>query len=113
MQCTLQEYYDKIIPMNPLTESEMLKFKTCHICEKPFDDLSRKVAEHDHLTGQFRGAANNDCNLNYQNPRFIPIFFHNLAGYDAHLFTKQFGVDNNNIKLIPNTEEKYISFLKF
>jgi hypothetical protein len=72
----------------------------------------RKVADHDHLTGQFRGAAHSSCNLKYKNPRFIPIFFHNLAGYDAHLFIKEFGKDNEHIKLIQNTEEKYISFSK-
>lgn len=68
--------------------------------------------DHDHLTGEFRGAAHSLRNLEYTNPRFIPIFFHNLAGYDAHLFIKEFGQDTKNIKLIPNTEEKYISFSK-
>jgi glucose-6-phosphate 1-dehydrogenase len=63
-----KEYYEKIIPMNPLAESEMKTHKNCHICEKPFDDLSRKAADHDHLMGQFRGAAHGDCNLNYKNP---------------------------------------------
>lgn len=72
----------------------------------------RKVLDHDHLTGNYRGAAHSICNLNYKNPRFIPIFFHNLAGYDAHLFIKEFGDDNENISLIPNTEENYISFSK-
>jgi hypothetical protein len=71
---------------------------------------TRKVADHNHLTGKFQGAAHSICNLNYQNPRFIPIFFHNLGGYDAHLFIKQFGEDSSDIKLSPNTEEKYISF---
>ena len=72
----------------------------------------RKVRDHDHLTGKYRGAAHSICNLNYQNPRFIPIVFHNLSGYDAHLFIKEFGNDNNSIKLISNNEEKYISFSK-
>ncbi|KAL4101125.1 hypothetical protein QTP88_021145 [Uroleucon formosanum] len=72
----------------------------------------RKVRDHDHLTGEYRGAAHSICNLNYQNPRFIPIVFHNLSGYDAHLFIKEFGNDNKRIKLIPNNEEKYISFSK-
>lgn len=37
----------------------------------------RKVADHYHLTGRFRGAVHNYCNLKYKNPRFTPIFFHN------------------------------------
>ena len=72
----------------------------------------RKFADHDHLTVQFRGAAHNYCNLKYKNPGFITIFFHNLAGYDAHLFIKEFGEDEENIRIIPNTEERYISFSK-
>ncbi|KAE9543657.1 hypothetical protein AGLY_002053, partial [Aphis glycines] len=72
----------------------------------------RKVCDHDHLTGEYRGAAHSICNLTYKNPTFIPIVCHNLSGYDAHLFIKQFGNDNNDITLIPNNEEKYISFSK-
>jgi len=40
---------------------------------------------------------------------FIPIVFHNLSSYDRHLFIKKLG---GEIKCIPNTEEKYISFSK-
>ncbi|KAE9523187.1 hypothetical protein AGLY_016420 [Aphis glycines] len=72
----------------------------------------RKVCDHDHLTGEYRGAAHSICNLTYKNPTFIPIVCHNLSGYDAHLFIRQFGNDNNDITLIPNNEEKYISFSK-
>ncbi|KAE9529175.1 hypothetical protein AGLY_011971 [Aphis glycines] len=72
----------------------------------------KKVCDHDHLTGEYRGAAHSICNLTYKNPKFIPIVCHNLSGYDAHLFIKQFGNDNNDITLIPNNEEKYISFSK-
>ncbi|CAB4008822.1 uncharacterized transposon-derived, partial [Paramuricea clavata] len=39
-------------------------------------------------------------------PKFVPVLFHNLEGYDAHLFIKNLGVN------IPKTEEKYISFTK-
>ncbi|KAE9536960.1 hypothetical protein AGLY_006767, partial [Aphis glycines] len=35
-----------------------------------------------------------------------------IQGYDAHLFIKEFGNDDKRIKLIPNNEEKYISFSK-
>lgn len=104
-----KEYYDKIVPTKPLTESQIIKFETqknCHICEKPFSNLSIEVMDHDHLTGQFRGAAQDYWNLNYKNPRYIPILFHNLAGYNVHLFILQFSADDNDIKLISNTEKK-------
>ena len=44
--------------------------------------------------------------------KFSHQIFHNLAGYDSHLFIKQFGEENDDIKLITNTEEMYISFTK-
>ena len=42
----------------------------------------------------------------------LPVIFHNLQGYDAHLFIKQLARLSGNLKCIPSTEEKYISFSK-
>ena len=56
--------------------------------------------------------AHNECNLNYRNPNFKPVVFHNLSGYDSHLFIKNLGFSEGNIDCIPNNEEKYISFSK-
>jgi len=66
------------------------------------------------LTGKFRGAAHKKCNRNYKIPNFIPVFFHNLSGYDSHLFMKKLKKTNNGeeINCIPATEENYISFSK-
>jgi len=74
-----------------------------------------KVRNHCHLTGKFGGAAHNDCNLRYRVPRFIPVFFHNLSMYDAHLFIKKLTYINNsegNIKCLAKNQENYISFSK-
>ncbi|KAK9512331.1 hypothetical protein O3M35_000779 [Rhynocoris fuscipes] len=45
-------------------------------------------------------------------PKFLPIFCHNLSGYDAHIIVKELGYDGKDIEVIPNLEEKYISFSK-
>ena len=82
----------------------------CHICEGEL--LNDKVADHCHLTGKFRGAAHHKCNLEYRIPKFFPVIFHNLAGYDAHLFVKNLGVTDGRINCIPKNEENYISFTK-
>ena len=71
-----------------------------------------KVRDHCHYTGRYRGAAHNKCNLKFKKPKFIPVVFHNLSGYDAHLFVKNLGYREGNINCIPNNEEKYISFTK-
>ena len=95
------------------TEEDKKRFnksKECWICEEPLKD--NKVRDHCHYTGRYRGAAHNSCNLKYRKPKFIPVFFHNLSGYDSHLFIKKLGSPNENMDCIPNNEEKYISFSK-
>ena len=92
----------------------------CWICKGEFDDTvdekgyrkNEKVKDHCHYTGRFRGAAHNSCNLKYKKPKFIPVVFHNLSGYDSHLFIKNLGYTDGNIDCIPNNEEKNISFTK-
>ncbi|CAH3016600.1 unnamed protein product [Porites evermanni] len=62
--------------------------------------------------GQYRGAAHNKCNLMCKKPKVLPVIFHNLQGYDAHLFIKQLARLEGDLSCIPATEEKYISFSK-
>ena len=69
----------------------------------------RKVADHCHFTGKYRGAAHVDCNLIASKPKFTPVFFHNLFNYDIHLFVKALEKKHGKIKCILNTEERYIS----
>ena len=42
----------------------------------------------------------------------LPVVFHNLQGYDAHMFIKQLSRFPGELNCIPSTEEKYISFSK-
>ena len=89
----------------------------CHICEKKlFRDKETnkilKVRDHCHFTGEYRGAAHNECNLKCKKPLILPVIFHNLQGYDSHLFIKQLAKVSGELTCIPSTEEKYISFSK-
>ena len=56
--------------------------------------------------------AYNSCNLQCRKPLILPVILHNLQGYDAHLFIKQFAGLPGELNCIPSTEEKYISFSK-
>lgn len=76
-------------------EEEFKKATKCHVCNKDIGLIQKKKGnnyitvedkerEHDYLTGVYRGPAHNKCNLNYYNKPEIPVFFHNLKGYDAN-----------------------------
>ena len=84
--------------------------KVCYVCSSKFVNESEKKRDHDHLTGKYLGTACNTCNINMQEKRaFIPVVFHNLSGYDSHLIIKAYEREEN-IRCIPQTAEKYISF---
>ena len=96
-----------------LTKAEQESFdesKICYICNKEL--LTDKVRDHCHFTGEYRGAAHSSCILLSRNPLILPVIFHNLQGYDAHLFIKQLSCLKGELTCIPSTEEKYISFSK-
>ena len=110
-----QQYIEKklsfIEPMRIETEEEQM-FQdaiNCHICG--FELGADRVRDHCHLTGKYRGAADNECNLNYSFTQRIPVILHNLRGYDSHLIMQGLGkLKNKEINCIPNNTEKYISF---
>ena len=107
--------------MIPITKEENKSYKkqeTCHICEKKFcvdkddeDYINRKkVKDHCHYTGKFRGAAHSKCNLNYKVPEDIPIIIHN-ASYDTHLIINQLAEEfKGELDCIGENKEKYITF---
>lgn len=99
----------------------------CHICEKAFGNAEGqvKVRDHDHFKSKqnYRGAAHQDCNLNLNwNKYTIPMYFHNLRGYDGHLiiealekrkiaFTTKEGEEvTPKVSVIANNLEKFMSF---
>lgn len=77
-------------PMKALSEEGENIFENtvfCYICKKEFmnEESEIRVKDHCHISGLYRGAAHQSCNLKYQINRNIPIVMHNLSGYDSHL----------------------------
>ena len=103
-------------PMKPLTLKEMYrhnKSERCHICFKKFEEDNPKVRDHCHYTSKYRGASHKMFILQYKIPSYIPIVFHNLSGYDAHLFIKElvsYTTEGSNMGVIVKNKEDYISF---
>ena len=106
-------------PMDPLTEDEKESYenqKPCHICQKEFctdnnNKEMRKVRDHCHYTGKYRGGAQSKCNLNYKIIKEMPAFFHNGSAYDYHLIIKYLAREfKSNFECLGENTQKYISF---
>ena len=79
--------------MIPLTQEEnnrQNEQEICYICKEKFcvdkddkDSINRKkIKDHCHYTGEFKGPAHSICNLKYKVPKEILIIIHN-ATYDS------------------------------
>ena len=108
---------NKIEPIiiSPEQENEFQSATLCHICEKGFqvgEEGDYKVRDHCHFTGFYRGAAHNSCNLKLRVVKKIPIFFHNLVGYDSHIIFQNLTKMDEKIepKVIAKGMEKFITF---
>ena len=106
------------IVMTPDDEKYFDEATDCHICHELMG--ADRVRGHDHVSGKYRGAAHSECNLQFRLRKsqqdekdscYIPVFFHNLRGYDSHILMQSIGKYKDlNLKVIANTMEKYISF---
>ena len=71
----------------------------------------RKVNDHCHFTGKYRGAAHNTCNLRYKVPKNSPVIFHNGSTYDYHFITKELAREfDSNFECLGENKENYITF---
>ena len=113
--------FQKNKQVKQLTESEQ-KLHTnticCFECKINFSKENKKVIHHDHITGDYISSICNTCNLQFKLKPFLPIYIHNLKGYDSHFLIPalaKYGyqeTENELISAIPCNEEKYISFSK-
>ena len=98
-----------------LNSAEIIRFYNdpcCCICKCKFKPNEKRVRHHSHITNLYLGPAHSTCNLVAKVPNFLPIFFHNLSKYDAHLILHGYKGDEGDMSVIPTTEETYISFSK-
>lgn len=82
----------------------------CYICEVQFGQDVIKVRDHSHYTGQYLGAACQQCNLRRRMPKKLKIFVHNCAKYDMHFIIKGLSHFRNtirNISVLPYNGENF------
>ena len=108
----------EIIPLTDEENNIYNKQKKCYICKEKFcldkDDKNyinrKKVKDHCHNTGTFRGPAHSICNLKYKLLKEIPITIHN-ASYDTLFILNQLAIlFNGEVNCIRDNMEKYITF---
>lgn len=90
-------------PINKLTQEEKEKHdknKNCNFCKKEYTKKNIKVRDHCHITGNYRQALCNSCNLLYRMPKHIPIIFHNLKNYDSNFIFNHFGLFHRKYECI-------------
>ena len=117
LQHEANKHFKTNIPLQMTSEEEQQFEQSiiCWLCEEPFNSSDEKVRDHDHLTGKYRGAAHNICNINckQKSSSFIPIFFHNFSGYDCHLIFQELLIQafekGYEPKIIPKSMENYVS----
>ena len=57
--------------------------------KKRFTNHNKKLRDHCHFTGKYRGAAHNKCNMNHKISRNTRVVFHNGCTCDYHFIIKE------------------------
>ena len=106
----INNHFNKKLKMKIEDENNYKNSQICWICNENIN--KDKVRYHSQITGKYRGAAHNQCNLKLKIPRKLPIIFHNLQGYDGHIILKELNnFDHIDIQVIPKTSEKYMCII--
>ena len=106
--------------MLSLTPKELKSYEKanrCYICGIIFFKRSsntincRKVRDHCHYTGKYRGATYSICNLKFNVPNGTPEAFHRGSKYDFHLIIKELANEFDcQFDCIAKNSEKYKTF---
>ena len=82
----LEDGFKKLV-VTDAVEKAFAEATECYMCEAPFHNDA--VMDHDHLTGEYLGAAHNRCNLLRAEVKGrLCGFAHNFSGYDSHCVMK-------------------------
>lgn len=112
MEETFFSYTHTCIPMEKSAETvrAFAAATECYLCKKNLGN--DRVRDHDHLTGFYLGAAHNVCNLRRRETHTIPVYCHNLCGYDSHFIISILGKDKRvkNVTALPANGQKLKTF---
>ena len=101
----IKQYFNKRLIMTNEDEEIYNNSHICWICKEELN--TDKIRDYSTNTGKFRGASHSKCNKNLGIPEKLPIIFHNLEVYDAHIIFKELNNFNVDIEVIPKTIDNY------
>ena len=104
-----KKYFNKRLIMTNEDEEIYNHSNKCWTCKHELN--MDKVRDHCHVTGKFRGAAHNKCNLKSRIPTKLSIIFGNLQEYDRHIIFKELNNFDVDIAVIPKGIDKYMSII--
>ena len=114
----LETYFRNPVPI-VMDDSDMEDFimsTHCRFCKNTVGEDGKgwwdRVWDHCHFSGRYRGVAHRCCNIKARIPNFIPVVFHNLEGYDEHLFLPKLAKNGERVGGIPLNELKFKSITK-
>ena len=85
----MKKYFCKNLIMSAEENERFEMTNICWICDKLIENTDKKIRDHCHITGKYRGAAHYSCNINLKITKKVPVIFHSLEGYDNHLIFKE------------------------
>ena len=105
----IREYFNKDLIMTNEDEEIYQNSQLCWIFKQELN--TDKVRDHCHITGKFRGASDNKCNLYFRIPKKLLIIFHNLQGSDGHSILTELNNFNLDVEVIPKGIDNYMSII--
>jgi len=77
-----------MIKLTKEEETQYINSIKCIHCLRLFNsETVIKVRDHSHFTGKYLRPLRLECNFLVQNPKFVPVYFHNLS-YDCHFIVR-------------------------
>ena len=62
-KAVIKKHFNKPLVMTEVDEQHFKTMDGCHICGEKYTDKDVRVRDHCHITGKFRGSAQQECNF--------------------------------------------------
>ena len=106
----IKKHFNKNFFMYLEDEKKFQPIDECWMCNELFTKEDKKVTDHDHTAGKYRGSAHQNCNINLKLPKKVSVIFHNLKGYESHLIKQEIDKFDVKLSVIRNGSEKHMDF---